>query len=575
MKGADFIAIIILAAIVIAVCAYLLHWLYRRSTKDISFVRTGFGGEKVVMGGGAFVLPILHDITEVNMNMLRLEITRAREKSLITKDRMRVELTVEFYVRVAPEEAAVATAARSLGNRTMDAEQLKDLVQGRFVDAMGGAAATMTLEEIHENRQAFVKEVRMEVAESLEVDGLELESVSLTSLDQTDISLFDPSNTFDAQGLTILTEQIETRKKKRNDIEKDAMIAIRSKNLEAEKRSLEIQRDTEYARLAHEAEVSVQRAQRKAEIANENAARQREIEEAQLREREVVERARIAMEQQIETVEIKRKEALALEEQAREIAVSSKSKERSMAQAEAEEARAKMVEAAERVQTIRDTEIANRQKAIALLESQKIAEAEAARIRVLAEAEKAAAEDRAKADNIAVAAMAERYKVEAEGKLALNEAENMRSDASRRSGLHKALVEKLPDIIRESVKPMEKIEGIKILHVDGMPGFSSAGGAGTGGSGAPDGEGGSPREGNLADQVVSSALRYRSQAPFVDQLLGEIGLNADNVHRTHTLQDLSKIVYTEPNGPSGTEEKAAKSPKGAKGTSTSESKPVN
>jgi len=575
MKGADFIAIIILAAIVIAVCAYLLHWLYRRSTKDISFVRTGFGGEKVVMGGGAFVLPILHDITDVNMNMLRLEIIRAREKSLITKDRMRVELTVEFYVRVAPNEEAVATAARSLGNRTMHAEQLKDLVQGRFIDAMGGAAATMSLEEIHENRQAFVKEVRREVAESLAVDGLELESVSLTSLDQADISLFDPSNTFDAQGLTILTEQIESRKKKRNDIEKDSMIAIHSKNLEAEKQSLEIQRDTEYARLAHEAEVSVQRAQRKAEISSENAARQREIEEVQLREREAVERARIAMEQQIEMVEIKRQEALALEEQAREIAVSNKSKERSMAQAEAEEARARMVEAAERVQTLRDTEIATRQKAIALLEAQKLAEAEAARIKVLAEAEKAAAEDRAKADNIAVAAMAERYRVEAEGKRALNEAENMRSDASRRSGLHRSLVEKLPDIIRESVKPMEKIEGIKILHVDGLPGFSSAGGAGTGGSGAPDGEGGSPREGNLADQVVSSALRYRSQAPFVDQLLGEIGLNSDNVHRTHTLQDLSKIVYTEPNGQSGTEEKAAKSPKGAKGTSTSESKPVN
>ena len=255
MTGADIIAIIILAAIVIAVCAYLLHWLYRRSTKDISFVRTGFGGEKVVMGGGAFVLPILHDITEVNMNTLRLEVIRAREKSLITKDRMRIELTVEFYVRVAPEEAAVATAARSLGNRTMHAEQLKELIQGRFVDAMGGAAAKMTLEHIHEHRQDFVKEVKKEVTESLALDGLELESVSLTSLDQTDISLFDPSNTFDAEGLTILTEQIESRKKKRNDIEKDTMVAMRAKNLEAEKRSLEIQRDTEYARLAHDAEV--------------------------------------------------------------------------------------------------------------------------------------------------------------------------------------------------------------------------------------------------------------------------------------------------------------------------------
>lgn len=547
MKGADFIAIIILAAIVIAVCAYLLHWLYRRSTKDISFVRTGFGGEKVVMGGGAFVLPILHDITEVNMNMLRLEIVRAREKSLITKDRMRVELTVEFYARVKPDVDAVATAARSLGNRTMKADQLKDLVQGRFVDAMGGAAAKMTLEQIHENRQDFVQEVRKEVAESLALDGLELETVSLTSLDQTDISLFDPSNTFDAEGLTILTEQIESRKKKRNDIEKDTMIAMRAKNLEAEQKALEIERDSEYARLAHDSEVSIERAQRKAEVSNETATREREMEAVRLKEREAVERARIEMEQEVERLDVKRKESLQLSEQEREIALSKKSQERSEAQAEAAAARAKMIEAEERVQTVRDTEIATRQKAIKLLEAQKLAESEAAREKIMAEAEKLAASDRAEADKIAVAALAERYAVESDGKRALNEAENMRSDASRRSGLHKALVENLPAIIKESVKPMEKIDGIKILQVDGMPGFS---GGAAGGSGEGNSEGGgAPRDGNLADQVVSSALRYRSQAPFVDQLLGEIGLSADNIHRTQTLQDLSKIVYTEPEAP--------------------------
>lgn len=545
MMGADLIAILILAAIVIAVCAYLLHWLYRRSTKDISFIRTGFGGEKVVMGGGAFVLPILHDITEVNMNTLRLEIVRAREKSLITKDRMRVELTVEFYVRVQPEIAAVATAARSLGERTMHAEQLKDLIQGRFVDAMGGAAAKMTLEQIHEHRHEFVKEVRKEVAESLALDGLELESVSLTSLDQTDISLFDPSNTFDAEGLTILTEQIESRKKKRNDIEKDMMIAIRAKNLEAEKRSLEIQRDTESARLAHDAEVSIQRAQRKAEVSSENAAREREIEAVKLKEREAVERARIAMELELERTDIKRKEALLLEEQAREIAVSVKSKERFEAQAQADSARAKMIEAQEKVLTIRDTEIANRQRTIEVLEAQKLAEAEATRVKILAEAEKVAAQDKAEADRIAVAALAERYAVEAEGTEKLNAAENMRSDASRRSGLHKALLQNLPEIIRESVKPMERIEGIKIVHVDGLPGLSGAGSAGGGAGGPSDGGDQGPRGPNLAEQVVSSALRYRSQAPFVDRLLNEIGFSTDNIHRLHPLQDLSKIVYTE------------------------------
>jgi len=548
MMGADVIAIIILAAIVIAVCAYLLHWLYRRSTKDVSFVRTGFGGEKVVMGGGALVLPILHDLTEVNMNTLRLEVTRAREKSLITKDRIRVELTVEFYVRVAPNVEAVATAARSLGNRTMNAEQLKDLIQGRFVDAMGGAAAKMMLEHIHENRQEFVKEVRKEVAESLALDGLELESVSLTSLDQTDIKLFDPSNTFDAEGLTRLTEQIESRKKKRNDIEKDSMIAMRTKNLEAERRSLEIQRDTEYARLDHEAEVSIQRAQRRSEIAAENATREREIEEAKLKERGEVERSRIAIEREIERLEIARKEAMQLEEQAREIAVSLKSKERSEALAKAEAARAVAVEASERVQTIRDVEIANRQRQVEVIEATKAAESEATKVKILAQAEKAAASDRADADRIVVTALEERYRVEADGKEKLNAAENLRSDASRKSALHRALVENLPAIIRESVKPMEKIESIKILHVEGLPGLSGSPGPG-GGSGALPGDGSGPREGNLAEQVVSSALRYRSQAPFVDQLLSEIGLATGELHRTQTLQDLSKIVYTEPNAP--------------------------
>jgi uncharacterized membrane protein YqiK len=546
MKGADVIAIIILAAIVIAVAAYLLHWLYRRSTKDVSFVRTGFGGEKVVMGGGALVLPILHDLTEVNMNTLRLEVTRAREKSLITKDRMRVELTVEFYVRVAPNVEAVATAARSLGNRTMNAEQLKDLIQGRFVDAMGGAAAKMTLEQIHETRQSFVKEVKQEVAESLALDGLELESVSLTSLDQTDIKLFDPSNTFDAEGLTRLTEQIESRKKKRNDIEKDTAVAIRAKNLEAEKRSLEIERDSEYARLSHDAQVSIERATRKSEIAAQNAIREREIESSKIKEREAVERARIDMEREVEMLEIKRRETVQIEEQAREIAISIKSKERSEAQAKAEVARATMVEAQEKVQTIRDTEIAMRQKKIELIEAERVAEADAAKVRIMAVAEKAAAQDRADADRIAVAALEERLRVEADGKEKLNTAENLRSDASRKSALHKALVENLPSIIRESVKPMERIEGIKIMHVEGLPGLSGAVG---GASLSASADGAPPREGNLAEQVVSSALRYRTQAPFVDTLLGEIGLSGDTIHRSHTLSDLSKIVYTEPSPP--------------------------
>ena len=550
MNGANLIAIIILAAIVIAVLAYLLHWLYRHSTKDVSFVRTGFRGEKVIMGGGSIILPIVHDLTEVNMNTLRLEVHRSREKSLITKDRMRIELEVEFYVRVVPTIEAVATAARTLGNRTMNPESLRDLIQGRFVDAMGAVTASMAMEEIHEKRSEFIKRIKEEVADSLTLNGMELETVSLTSLDQADIKLFNPSNAFDAEGLTRLTEEIENRKKKRNDIEQDTMIAVRKKNLEAEKTALQIQRDSEYARMDEDSEVAMRRANQKAAVEQNNAAKEREVEIARLAEREVVEQRRIKMEQSLQELDTKRQQAFELDQQAKEIAVSKKAKERSEQQAISETARAKVVEAQEKAHTVRDIEIANRQKAIVLIETAKRAESDAVTTTAKAAAEKAAAKDLADADGISVKALKERLAVEAEVKRALNEAENLRSEASRKSALHQRLVENLPDIIRESVKPMENIDEIKIMHVEGLPGLSSQGGSEgksvLDANGNPIASGGN---GNLADQVVNSALRYRSQAPFVDTLLGEIGMNGANIHRMEGLQELSKIVYSEPGEP--------------------------
>lgn len=536
MNGADIIAIIILTTVVIAVGVYLLHWLYRRSSKDISFVRTGFGGERVVMGGGAFVLPIVHGVTEVSMNTLRLEVRRAGEKSLITRDRMRVEVSVEFFVRVVPAPESVAAAARTLGHRTMNPESLKDLVQGRFVDAMGAVAATMSMEEMHEHRSDYIHGVREQVVGTLIANGLELEAASLTGLDQADIKLFNPSNAFDAEGLTRLTEEIETRKKKRNDIEQDTKIAVRKKNLEAEKLTLRIDQESEYSRLEQEREVALRRAKQRAEIALENAGRRREIEQAEIDAKSEVEKERISRERMLdaerigrelesERLEVLRRRALEIEDQDRIIATAMKSKDLSDAEQAAEVARAEMVKAQENVVSVRETEVAERRKTIELIAAQQEADQEAIKLTTMAQAEKRAAIDRAEAEKVAMDAARIHYEVDAEGKRRLNEAENLRSDASRRSAHYRRLVETLPSIIRESVKSMENIESIRILQVDGLPGFSegSSGGGGDGDLGAPSGDGG-PRSGNLADSAVNAALRYRAQAPLVDDLLQEIGI---------------------------------------------------
>jgi uncharacterized membrane protein YqiK len=544
MTGADFgqfILGLIVVAIVVAIVVWLLHWLYLRSSKERAFVRTGLGGQKVVLDGGAFVLPIVHEVIPVNMNTLRLEVSRGKDKALITQDRMRVDVIAEFYVRVAANAVSVAAAAQTLGLRTMEPEQLKELVEGKFIDALRTAAAEMSMEELHEKRGHYVRRVREAVAEDLTKNGLELESASLTQLDQTSMEYFNPSNAFDAEGLTRLTEQIERRKKQRNDVEQDTLIAIRNKNLEAEKLSLDIDREAEQARLMQQREVEFARARQRSDLATEKALREQDSEQSQIAAKQAIDAARIRSEQTleqerigkeraIETAEIERRKALELAEQQRAIAVAKESESLSKAHAEAEAARAQAVAAEERVFTAREVESAERKKAVEIIAASQAAEREALRLTKAAEAEKIASADRgaairaqaeadADAEKIRSAAARIRAEIEAEATRMMNEAQNVLSTEARASVLRLKLVEKAEAIIRESVRPMERIEGIKILQVDGLGG-GGKGGDGNGGNGA-----------NFADGVVNSALRFRAQAPIVDQLLREIGLDGSDIQR--------------------------------------------
>jgi uncharacterized membrane protein YqiK len=562
----QFILGLVTVAVVIAIVVWLLNWLYLRSSKERAFVRTGFGGQKVVQNGGAFVLPILHEVIPVNMNTLRLEVSRGRDKAIITRDRMRVDVVAEFYVRVQAMPDAIAAAAQTLGQRTMQPETLKELTEGKFVDALRTVAAEMTMEEMHEKRGEYVKRVRAVVAADLLQNGLELETVSLTQFDQTSMEFFDPSNAFDAEGLTRLTEQIERRKKLRNDIEQDTMIQIRNKNLDTERQALDIDRELEYARLAQERELEMQRAGQRADVARERANKEQEAERAQISAREAVDRARIASERavdedrigrerDVQTLEIERRKALELAEQQRSIAVAQQSKAQSEAQAAADQARSIAVQAEEQVFTARETEMAERRKSIELIGARQEAERDALRLTVAAQAERSASEDRgaavraeaeaeADADRVRTLALRIRHEVEAEGTRLMNEAQNTLTSEARLSAMRMRLIDKIEGIVRESVRPMERIEGIKILQVDGLGGGSRRGDGFDGGGG------------NIADNLVNSALRYRAQAPLVDQLLREIGIEGGDVGKLargmlERSSPASPQLATEPTPPSG------------------------
>lgn len=518
--------------VVIIFFAFLIR-LYRRASKETAFVRTGLGGEKVVMNGGALVFPVFHETMPVNMNTLVLPVVRRDTEALITLDRLRIDVKAEFYVRVRPDAEAIAMAAQTLGQRTMQPEMLKDLVEGKFVDALRSVAAGMTMNELHEQRADFVQKVQQVSSNDLAMNGLELESVSLTGLDQTSIEHFNANNAFDAEGLTKLTEQIEARKKLRNDIEQDTRVQIETKNLEASQRSFEIARDQEYARLEQEREVEVRRAGQAAEIAREQAERTREADSAKIEAKKQVDAQQIEADRLVEEARIDQQRSLEIARQEQQIAVQNKSREESQAKAEADDARAKAVEAEERVTTARESEIAERSKKIELIEASKQAERDAIGVKVQAEAEKDAATNRAEAVRLEAQGQAEaeklraeasrvRFEVEAEGQRAINEAANILSNDQISLQTKLALLKVLPEVIRESAKPMEAIDSIKIVQVDGLTNGGRAANVGNG-------PGGGAGSGNLANDAVAAALAYRAQAPVLDGLMKELGLDGSSL----------------------------------------------
>jgi uncharacterized membrane protein YqiK len=513
------------------VVGLFLARLYKRASKEIGFVRTGFGGEKVVINGGALVLPIFHETMPVNMNTVRLAVERKNMDALITLDRLRIDVKAEFYVRVKPDAQAIATAAQTLGMRTMNPDALKELVEGKFVDALRSVAAGMTMAQLHEQRAEFVQKVQQVSSVDLAMNGLELESVSLTGLDQTSIEHFNANNAFDAEGLTKLTEQIELRKKARNDIEQDTRVQIETKNLEAQRASFLIGRDTEFARLEQEREVEMRRAVQGAEVAREQSLRQQEAEGAKIEAKKLIDAQQIEADRAIQEAKIAQEQALELARQEQQIAVQNKSKQESQARAQADKARAEAVIAEEQVGTAREAEIAERQKRIELIDAAREAERAAIGIKVAADADKQAASDRAEAARLAAEGEAEavklraeadrvRFEVEAAGQRAINEAANLLSSDQVSLATKMALLKVLPEVIREAAKPMEAIDSIRIVQVEGL----MSGGDSGHGVAANDGSGG-----NLASSAVAAALRYRAQAPVIDGLMKELGFDGGSL----------------------------------------------
>ena len=523
-------SIILLFIALVAILVVVAAWLYERASREISLVRTGLGGRKVVLDGGVIVLPYFHKVSRVNMQTMRLEVNRHGEQALITKDRLRVDVGVEFYVSVEPTEESIARASQTLGRRTFEADKLRDLIEGKLVDTLRSVAAQQTMDELHEARGAFVKEVKSALTEEIRRNGLELESVSLTALDQTPFTALDENNAFNAVGMRKLAEVIANSKKERATIDADAEVSVRRSAMEAAKRTLQIDLEEQEAQIEQVKTLESLRATQLAEIAASKAESEIAANAAKIEMEKSIRASDIRREEEISKAEIAQRLAVETAEQQRNITLRKQSMDEAKAEAAASGARVEAVKAAEDVETAKAIATAERGKSLDLISAEKesqvhglrkqhAADTEADTIVKLAGARLKAAQSDADAEKVRLSAMAEEMAMKAENVRAMNEAENAMSSEVIDLARDKARLEALPKIVEQMVRPAEKIDSIKIHHITGgaLDRSGSSGGGGELGNDKPP-----------INQALDSIMDMAVQLPALRKIGEDLGVSFED-----------------------------------------------
>ena len=404
--------------------------LYQKTKASEAFVRTGLGGVRVIRDGGALTIPFVHELTRVSLQTIKLEVSRENEDALITKDKLRADVRAEFFVRVQPDQESILQASRSLGEKMTNPSEVRALVEDKLVSALRTAAASKTLEELNSERDEFLADAMRLVGEDLKSNGLVLETVTISKLDQTDDRFLKAENIFDAQGKRKIAEITQQNLTERNRLLREGEHLRKQQDVAARQAVLELERQEQEAEAKQNAEVQKSRAEAPRDAHVKTIETNRQVELAAVEKQKSLEVASRLHQQAVEIAEREKQERVAEAEQKRALA------ERALAEAEAERERAR-----QNLETVRVTAEAERDKA------QKVSHAEAQ-----AEMQYVTEQRRADADAYAKHKQAEAQRLAADAEA---EAIRKRAEANAEAERQRALGERARAMVPVEVKRAE------------------------------------------------------------------------------------------------------------------------
>ncbi len=413
--------IIAAALVVLAVFMFVANQYKRCPSNKIIVVYGKTGGEKTakcVHGGGTFIIPLIQDYGVLSLEPMTTDIDL---KGALSKGNIRVAVPSTFTFGISTEPSIMINAAeRLLGLSKPDViNQASDIILGQLRLAI----ATLTIEEINQDREKFLEQINANVNTELNKIGLEIINVNIKDIT-------DESGYIDAIGKKAAAEAINKAKVEVAQQEKLGAVGEASANKEKE------------------VQVAEQTAQ--TFIGKTNAEREQRIKtaelEAQAVEGENISKANIA--EYNATLAVKQADAF----REGEVAKANAQRDVLLAQKEQEEAK------------LKKEELARQEVEKLKIQVQADAEAERARRIALGEAD----------------AIKAKYFAEAEGVKAVLEAkakgyEDLVKISNNRPEIATSflMIEKIEKIVEKQVDAIKNIKFDKITVWDGGAGSSN------------------------------------------------------------------------------------------------------
>jgi uncharacterized membrane protein YqiK len=450
--------------------------LYHKAAADEAFVRTGVGGRKCIIDGGAIVVPVVHEVIPVSLRTFKLQIGRTGPDALITADFLRADVKAVFYIRVQKEEKAIEQAATSLGTISSDASSVQALVQEKLVSALRTVAATQALHALNAKRAEFAEAVQKIVAEDLKPNGLTLESVTISSLDQAPPESMRPEqNVFDAEGARTITEKVQSQRVARNIIQREADQKVKEQDVRTAQylAQQEVVQATALAEADAAKAIATAISQQKAKTAAAEQSRLasiaqveafRLVELAKVEQNKVLQVANQLREQANDVAAVEKDKMVELARRSQQIAVAEAEKNRAEAEARQLAAQRERETAAQQVKTVEVQLTAERERDKAIIARQ--AEVEQQRIKFQMEADVSAYAAVKKAEGEQAAA-----DKHARARIALAEADKQAKSLEAEGD---RAVQMVPvNVAREQVNVEDARVTVKIRDLEGQSKFES------------------------------------------------------------------------------------------------------